>query len=95
MFGKTKMTIEQRLEEVKARITDNWKNIDCSEDWNYLILECHEKLMEIDPNYTIFQIKEKFGGLRFYFDTITTKRSEMQTIVNQFETASFDVPHKH
>lgn len=34
--------------------------------WFPLLEELHSKLFFIDPNYTIGQIKEKFGGLRFY-----------------------------
>lgn len=34
--------------------------------WFKLLADLHAKLFYIDPNYTIFQIKEKFGTLRFY-----------------------------
>jgi hypothetical protein len=34
--------------------------------WFSIIANLHKKLLFIDPNYTIFQIKEKFGSLRFY-----------------------------
>lgn len=34
--------------------------------WVSLIVELDAKLASIDPNYTIEQIKEKFGLLRFY-----------------------------
>ena len=34
--------------------------------WKQLILDCDKEMSEIDPDYTIFQIKEKFGGLRYY-----------------------------
>jgi hypothetical protein len=35
--------------------------------WMPLVKEVHTKLKHLDPNYTILQIKEKFGGLRYYF----------------------------
>jgi hypothetical protein len=35
--------------------------------WLPLIKELNEKLAAIDPDYEIGQIKEKFGGLRYYF----------------------------
>lgn len=41
--------------------------IDCGAGWSNLIRECHDAIMEIDPEYRVFQIKQKFGGLRFYF----------------------------
>jgi hypothetical protein len=40
--------------------------IDCGKGWYQLILDTHNKIVELDPNYTIQQIKEKYGGLRFY-----------------------------
>jgi hypothetical protein len=41
--------------------------VDTPEDWFPFVIKCHEELLAIDPNYKIFQIKEKFGGLRYYF----------------------------
>jgi hypothetical protein len=35
--------------------------------WFPLVEELHKTLVEIDPEYEIHQIKEKFGGLRYYF----------------------------
>lgn len=35
--------------------------------WANLIDEINEYILEFDPNYEIRQIKEKFGGLRYYF----------------------------
>ena len=43
--------------------------MECNDGWKDIIERTHEKLVYVDPNYTIFQIKEKFGGLRYYFDT--------------------------
>jgi hypothetical protein len=34
--------------------------------WFPLVFELNRKLSKLDPAYTIFQIKEKFAGLRFY-----------------------------
>jgi hypothetical protein len=35
--------------------------------WLLVITDLDYRLSKIDPNYTIDQIKEKFGGLRYYF----------------------------
>ena len=43
--------------------------IECGEGWRDIISRTHEKLKYLDPDYTILQIKEKFGGLRYYFDS--------------------------
>lgn len=42
--------------------------LECGAGWKDIIDRTHEKLKYIDPDYTIAQIKEKFGGLRYYFD---------------------------
>lgn len=34
--------------------------------WYYIINWTHERLTQIIPGYSIAQIKEKFGGLRYY-----------------------------
>ena len=42
------------------------------EGWNTIVLECHRQLKHLDSEYKIFQIKEKFGGLRYYFESTFT-----------------------
>lgn len=37
------------------------------EGWIPIVQATHEKLKYLDPAYRIDQIKEKFGGLRYYF----------------------------
>lgn len=39
------------------------------EGWAPIVMECHRQLNHLDPGYRITQIKEKFGGLRYYFDS--------------------------
>lgn len=34
--------------------------------WQPLIDELHARLTELDPGYVVDQIKEKWGGLRYY-----------------------------
>lgn len=34
--------------------------------WYPAILMCHKNISRVVPNYTITQIKNKFGGLRYY-----------------------------
>lgn len=36
------------------------------EGWWPIIEELHAKLLELDPEYTVDQVKEKFGTLRYY-----------------------------
>jgi hypothetical protein len=38
--------------------------------WMPIVRELHEKLTALHPDYRIAQIKEKFGGLRYYVDAV-------------------------
>lgn len=38
----------------------------CNDGWHILIRMLHNRLLGIDPDYRVTQVKEKFGGLRYY-----------------------------
>ena len=44
---------------------------DCKDGWFDLIYELSQKLKIASPNTEATQVKEKFGGLRFYFNGAT------------------------
>jgi len=46
--------------------------------WKGIILQTHKRLEYIDPDYQIAQIKDKFGGLRYYFDTSFTDYADVR-----------------
>jgi hypothetical protein len=48
---------------------DKYLFASCGNGWKEIIRNTDEKLKYIDPDYEIAQIKEKFGGLRYYFDS--------------------------
>ncbi len=57
------------LRGMLARIPDGWGRwISCSRGWYPLLVELDEQLRALLPNYVIHQVKEKFGGLRYYWD---------------------------
>ena len=59
--------LQLQIEELKKKINpDYWKSIDVDEGWYQLVIDCDKELTEVDPNYQIYQVKEKFGGLRYY-----------------------------
>jgi len=79
------------LEEIKTKINIHYaKTIGCDPGWHHLVALCHVELMAIDPNYEIFEIKEKFGSLRYYFGTKNTeiKEVEMWKIAEKYEILS-------
>lgn len=58
---------EDQIKELQARIPDGyWKGIDIDEGWHDLVWQLHQDLVALDPEYTLSQVKEKFGGLRYY-----------------------------
>jgi len=44
---------------------------ECGSGWFNLIYELSEKLSKQDPSCMVVQVKEKFGGLRFYTNGIS------------------------
>lgn len=60
--------MEHIKDEIKSRIIEPFtKSIDCGDGWLPLIAELHEALVEVDPQYRVYQVKEKFGKLCFYY----------------------------
>jgi len=58
------------LQKIKDRIPEAWgKSISCGPGWDQIIIDLDRALAELDPDYVIHQVKEKFGGLRFYYDS--------------------------
>lgn len=59
--------LQLELEPVKDRFVQDWpKIIDVDEGWYQIIIDCDKELSDLDPNYQIYQIKQKFGNLRYY-----------------------------
>lgn len=60
---------EEALRGMLVRIPDGWGRwISCSRGWYPLLVELDEQLRALLPNYVIHQVKEKFGGLRYYWE---------------------------
>jgi hypothetical protein len=79
------------LSAVLSRFEENWsRRIDCSPGWHSLIVKLDEELSQIDPDYTIQQVKEKFGGLRYYFNTKTDRFKEMDSVVRRYEQIAWE-----
>jgi hypothetical protein len=91
------MTIyPKELQPILDRIDPTFgRFIDCDSGWWPLIGELHQKALEIDPDYRIYQIKEKFGALRFYFSASNPLLSaNIQQIVDSYEKKSTTVCEK-
>lgn len=57
------------LRSLLERIPDGWGRwIGCGPGWYPILARVEERLNELDPDYRVHQIKEKFGTLRFYWE---------------------------
>lgn len=80
------MEYPDEIKELFNRYETDWLYVDTPEDWFPFIIDCHKELLAVDPNYTIFQIKEKFGGLRYYMSTVNPELyQEMLNITLKYE----------
>lgn len=57
--------------------------------WKKLILELIDKIEKIDPTIEVHQIKEKFGGLRFYVGG--TLHEGIFELIQEYEDKSYKV----
>jgi hypothetical protein len=58
------------LTALLRRIPNGWGRwIDCEAGWYPILADLETTLSAVDPDYTVLQIKEKFGTLRFYCAT--------------------------
>jgi hypothetical protein len=75
-----------------------WYGCIVNDGWKDIVLECDAMLSYMDPNYKIQQVKEKFGTLRYYFDTEieygTIERDIMDAIVRSAEIRSASICEK-
>ncbi|MGH9025731.1 MAG: hypothetical protein ACRDWD_06385 [Acidimicrobiia bacterium] len=56
------------LEAILRRIPDGWGRwIRVGPGWYPIIVAVDRKLADLDPDYRVLQVKEKFGGLRYYW----------------------------
>ena len=71
--------------------SDKWfRGLETEGGWADLILELHDKMLDLDLNYKISQVKEKFGLLRFYFttDKDNTIRKKMNDLAYEYKQKS-------
>ena len=60
----------EALTQILRRIPPRWGRwVSCDAGWYPLIIRIDAQLVEVDPDYEVHQIKEKFGGLDFNFGT--------------------------
>lgn len=72
------------LAKILRRIQpDDGQWIDCGRGWYPLIVKLDADLTDIAPGYRLFQVKEKFGGLRYYAESPRAEDEDGCEYVNQ------------
>lgn len=61
--------------------TKGWYGCIAPDGWKNIVEDVDRMLARLDPDYEIHQIKEKFGGLRYYYGT-TVEDETIQEIMN-------------
>jgi len=60
--------LQLKVEKLREKFIAGCSNyIHVDEGWYQLIVDCDAELTGLDPEYRLEQVKEKFGGLRYYF----------------------------
>jgi hypothetical protein len=77
MQGKG-FVVEARTKSERMQEIDKWYG----DPWYFTLANLNVRLENMDSNYTIIQIKEKFGELTFYYrPSDPSKRAEMDRAV--------------
>lgn len=94
------LTAEELIEKIKWNVDPQWRSVDIGPGWYRLIWDLVEDLDKLDCKYGVGQVKEKFGGLRFYVDIEHTDacpgnngwmNCPIAMRVNQAESASYRI----
>lgn len=66
----------------------NGRFFECATGWDKIICDCIQELLDAGWDGHVSQVKEKFGGLRFY---IPSGNDKMWEIIDKYENISFHV----
>ena len=60
-----------RKEKLLAHFEEGWPRVlEVSESWHERLFDLDDDLTKLIPDYKLYQVKEKWGTLRFYIDTV-------------------------
>ncbi len=79
----TTTSIREKLEKKFAPGWGEW--ISCDRGWDWILEDLDGKLSYLDPKYKLNQVKEKFGTLRFYYES-TAKNVYKQELMHDAVT---------
>ncbi len=80
---------EEGLVGILRRIPSEWGRwIRVDKGWYPIIVRCDRDLTWLDPDYEVLQVKQKFGGLRYYFSASTEDREFRKAMHARAEQAA-------
>ncbi len=70
--------------------TRGWYGCIAPDGWKWIVEDCDRLLAKLDPKYEITQVKEKFGTLRYYYETVASRDTQeiMDAVVSEAERLS-------
>lgn len=82
------MQLRPGLEDLANRVHCEFTASFPEQGWDKIIIDCHNSIITIDPDYVIHQIKEKFGTLRYYIASSHVDRNKIDEIIRKAEQLS-------
>lgn len=83
--------ISNALDDIRSRLIPGGY-IALPRGWKELVASLHLDLVRIDPDYRVVQVKQKFGGLRFYIEpSDESLQASLGDRIRQAELESFTV----
>lgn len=87
------LNTEELNKKLESRFCEGcWPFCDIEDGWADLVSELDDKISALDPGYTLAQVKEKYGSLRYY--TLLIKSDVADTIfslIDEYEEKSLHV----
>src|SRR4030095_3349929 len=85
-----------KMAPILDRIPEQWGKWIPHPGGDAWLLELDAKLAEMHPDYVLFQVKEKFGGLRFYAgvdlnDSVEEKDPRFNELIHEAEEKSYTI----
>lgn len=83
----------ERVNKLPKEIQEHvWTNDPCwsyvPAGWRDLVVKLHNSLVQVAPDYRLCQVKEKFGGLRFYTNVRGSPENLVSRIIGYYEELS-------
>lgn len=93
--GNVPAGYEELLALLGTRGKPHWANIGLPYGWMTLVSELDAAMVALDPDYELHQVKEKFAGLRFYYQPSgkagVDAATQMMQLAQDAERASYKI----